>query len=91
MFERTITKNSLNNVLQVMLILMKAFSINTMIISPFKTDTNSYATSLAPAVLKFNNYWTYLHRVDCPPVFRRVLVRDDLDVLAFGYSDLDDI
>ena len=79
MFERTITKNSLNNVTGYVNT-MKAFSINTTILSPFKTDTNSYATSLAPAVLKFNNYWTYLHRVDCPPVFRRVLIRDGLDI-----------
>ena len=50
MFERTITKNSLNNVTGYVNT-MKAFSINTTIISPFKTDTISYDTFLAPAVL----------------------------------------
>ena len=50
MFERTITKNSLNNVTGYVNT-MKAFSINTTIISPFNTDTDSYATFLAPAVL----------------------------------------
>ena len=47
MFERTITKNSLNNVTGYVNT-MKAFSINTTIISPFNTDTDSYATFQHP-------------------------------------------